>query len=94
LTSVALQDMQRIIALQEDELGRACSTNGGEDECRILVGNPEGKRPLGRPRRRWVDNIKMDLRDIGWDGGDWIDLAQDRDQWGAFVNTVMNLRVP
>jgi hypothetical protein len=48
--------------------------------CRILVGNPEGKRPLGRPRRRWVDNIKMDLRGIGWDGGDWIDLAQDRDQ--------------
>jgi hypothetical protein len=47
---------------------------------RILVGNPEGKRPLGRPRRRWVDNIKMDLRGIGWNGGDWIELAQDRDQ--------------
>jgi hypothetical protein len=47
---------------------------------RILVGNPEGKRPLGRPRRRWMDNIKMNLREIGWDGGDWIDLAQDRDQ--------------
>jgi hypothetical protein len=47
---------------------------------RILVGNPQGKRPLGRPRRRWVDNIKMDLSEIGWDGGDWIDLAQDRDQ--------------
>jgi hypothetical protein len=47
---------------------------------RILAGNPEGKRPLGRPRRRWVDNIKMDLREIGWDGGDWIDLAQVRDQ--------------
>jgi hypothetical protein len=47
---------------------------------RILVGTPEGKRPLGRPRRRWVDNIKIDLREIGWDGGDWIDLAQDRDQ--------------
>jgi hypothetical protein len=50
--------------------------------------------PLGRPRRRWVDNIKMDLREIGWDGVDWIELAQDRDQWRAFVNTVMNLRVP
>jgi hypothetical protein len=56
---------------------------------RILVGKPDGKRPLGRPRHRWVDNIKMDLR-----GMDWIDLAQDRDQWRARVNTVMNLRVP
>jgi hypothetical protein len=61
---------------------------------RILVGNPEGKRPLGGPRRRWVDNTKMDLRELGWDGGDSIDLAQDRDQWRALVNTVMNLRVP
>jgi hypothetical protein len=61
---------------------------------RILVGKPEGKRPLGRPRRRWVDNIKIDLRLIGWDGMDWIDLAHDRDQWRAHVKTVMNLRVP
>jgi hypothetical protein len=61
---------------------------------RIFVGNPEGKRSLGRPRRRWVDNIKMDLREIGWDGMDWVDLAQDRDQWRALVNTVLNLRVP
>jgi hypothetical protein len=61
---------------------------------RILVGKPEGKRPLGRPRRRWVDNIKMDLREVGWDGMDWIDLAEDRDQWRALVYTVMNLRVP
>jgi hypothetical protein len=61
---------------------------------RILVGKPEGMRPLGRPRRRWADNIKMDLRDIGWDGMDWIDLAQDRDQWRALVNTVLKLRVP
>jgi hypothetical protein len=61
---------------------------------RILVGKPGGKRPLGRPRRRWVDNIKMNLRDIGWDGMNWIDLAQDRDRWRALVNTVMNLRVP
>jgi hypothetical protein len=60
----------------------------------ILVGKPEGKRPLGRPRRRWVDSIKMNLREIGWDGMDWIDLAQDRDQWRARVSTVMNLRVP
>jgi hypothetical protein len=60
---------------------------------RILVGTPEGKRPLGRPRRRWVNNIKMDLRKIVSDGMDWIDLAQDRDQWRALVNTLMNLRV-
>jgi hypothetical protein len=61
---------------------------------RILVGKPEGKRPLGRPRRRWVDNIQMDLREIGLDGVDWIDMAQDGDQWRALVNTVFNLRVP
>jgi hypothetical protein len=58
------------------------------------VGKPEGKRPLGRPRRRWVDNIKIYLREIGWYGMDWIDLDQDRDQWRALVNTVTNLRVP
>jgi hypothetical protein len=57
---------------------------------RILVGKPEGKRPLRRPRRRWVDNINMDLREIGWDGVDWIDRAQDREQWRALVNTVLN----
>jgi hypothetical protein len=61
---------------------------------RILMKKPEGKRSLGRPRRRWEDNIRMDLREIGWGGTDWIDLAQDRDQWRALVNTVMNLRVP
>jgi hypothetical protein len=60
---------------------------------RILVGKPEGRRPLGRPRRRWVDNIKMDLREIRWDGRDWIELALDRHQWRALVNTVMKLRV-
>jgi hypothetical protein len=70
-------------------MGRACITNGEKwNAYRILVGNPEGKRP-----RRWVDNIKMDLREIGWDRMDLIDLAQDRDQWRALVNTVMNLRV-
>jgi hypothetical protein len=58
------------------------------------VGKPEGKRPLGRPRRRWVGSIKIDVREIGWDGMDWIDLAEDRDQWGAPVNTIMNLCVP
>ncbi|KAJ4444111.1 hypothetical protein ANN_05900 [Periplaneta americana] len=61
---------------------------------RVLVGRPEGKRPLGRPRRRWEDNIKMDLREVGYDGRDWINLAQDRDQWRAYVRAEMNLRVP
>jgi hypothetical protein len=61
---------------------------------KLLVGKPEGKRPQGRPRRRWVNNIKMDVREIGWDGGDWIELAQDRNRWSAVVNRVMKLRVP
>jgi hypothetical protein len=61
---------------------------------RILVGKPEGKSTLGRPRRRWVNNIKVDLGEIEWGGMDWIELAQDRGQWKALVNTVMNLRVP
>jgi hypothetical protein len=60
----------------------------------ILAGKPEGNRPLGRPRRGWVNNIKMDLSEIEWDGVDWIDMAQDRDQWRTLVNTVLNLRVP
>jgi hypothetical protein len=61
---------------------------------RIWVEKPEGKKPLGRLRRWWVDNVKLDLREIRWCGMDWIDLAQDRDQWRALVNTVMGLRVP
>jgi hypothetical protein len=61
---------------------------------RLLVGNPGGKRPLGRPRRRWIDNIKMDLSEIGVNVVDWIGLAQDRYRWKALVNAVMNLRVP
>jgi hypothetical protein len=61
---------------------------------RVLVGKPEGRRPLGRPRRRWEDNIKMDLREVWWGNVDWINLAQDRDRWRAFVYTVMNLRIP
>jgi len=60
---------------------------------RVLVGKPEGKRPLGRPRRRWEDNIKMDLREVG-EGGDWMELVQDRYRWRVLVNTVMNFRVP
>jgi hypothetical protein len=61
---------------------------------RILMGKPEGKRPLGKPRHSWVDNIKMALRMIGWDGVDWMYMAQDRDQWRALVNTDLKLRVP
>jgi hypothetical protein len=76
-------------------MGRAYSTNGENRKAyKILVGKLDGKRPLVRSRRRWVDNIKMDLREIGWDCMDWIDLDQDRDQRWALVNTVMNLRVP
>ena len=65
----------------------------GRGVHRVLVGKTEGKRPLGRPRRRWEDNIKMDLWEVGG-GGDWMELAQDRDRWRALVNTVMNFRVP
>ena len=65
----------------------------GRGVHRVLGGKPEGKRPLGRPRGRWEDNIKMDIREVGG-GGDWMELAQDRDRWRALVNTVMNLRVP
>jgi hypothetical protein len=74
--------------------GHVARMGAKRNTYRILVGKPEGKRPLGRPRRRWMDNIKIDLREIGWNGMDWIDLAQDRDQWVALVNTVMNCRVP
>jgi hypothetical protein len=74
--------------------GHVARMGAKRNACGILVGKPEGKRPLGRPRCRWVDNIKMDLRERRWDGMDWIYLAQDRDQWRALVNTVMNLRVP
>jgi hypothetical protein len=76
-------------------MGRACSTNGGKRNAhRILVGKPEGKRPLGRSRRRWVYNIKIDLTERERVSGDWIDLDQYRDQGRALVNTLMNLRVP
>ena len=61
---------------------------------RVLVGKPQGKRPIGRPRLRWEDNIKMDLQEVGCGGMDWIELAQDRDRWRALVIAVMNIRVP
>ena len=66
----------------------------GRDMYRFLVEKPEGKKPLGRPRRRWEDNIKMDLREVGCGSMDWIELDQDRDRWRAIVNAVMNIRVP
>jgi len=76
-------------------MGGACGAyGGGEGVHSVLVGKPEGKRPLGRPRRRWVDNIKMDLQEVGRTCGDWMELAQDTDRWRALVSTVMNLRVP
>jgi hypothetical protein len=74
-------------------VGWTCGTHG-RGVFRVLVGRPEGKRPLERPRRRWEYNIKMDLGEIGIDGTNWIRLVQDRVQWRAFVNTVMKLRVP
>jgi hypothetical protein len=75
-------------------MGGACSTNREKmNAYKISVGKLEGKRPLGRRRRRWEDNNKMHLREVGWNGVDWIDMAEKRDQWRALVNTILNLRV-
>jgi len=74
-------------------VGHVVRMGEGRGVHRVLVGKPEGKRPLGRPRRGWEGNIKMDLQEMGG-GGDWMELAQDRDRWWALVNTVMNLQVP
>jgi hypothetical protein len=74
-------------------VGETCGTHGGRGVYRVLVGKPEGKRSLERPRRRWEDNIKMDLREIRIGGANWIRLAQDSVQWRASVNTVLNLRI-
>jgi hypothetical protein len=76
-------------------MGGACSTNGEErDMYKLLVGKSEGKRPLRRPRRGWVNNIRMDLGEVGWGDVNWIGLAQDRNRWRALVNSALNLRVP
>ena len=76
-------------------MGGACSICGGEERCiQFFVGKPEGKRPLGRPRHRWEDNIKMGLQETGCGDMVWIDLTEDRVKWQALVNAVMNLRVP
>ena len=74
--------------------GHVARMGEGRGVHRVLVGKPEGKRPLGRPRRRWQDNIKMDLQEVGGGRGDWMELAQDRDGWRALVGTVRNFRVP
>ena len=74
--------------------GHVARMEEGRGLQRVLVGEPEGKRPLGRSRRRWEDNIKMDLQKVGGGCGDWMELAQDRDRWRALVGTVINLRVP
>jgi len=75
-------------------VGHVACMGEGRDMYRVLVGKHEGKRPLGRPRRRWEDNIKMDLQEVGCGGMDWIELAQDKDRWWALVNAVMNPWVP
>ena len=74
--------------------GHGASTGEKAGVYRLLVGKPEGKSPLGRPRCKWEDNIKMDLKEVGCGSMDWIELAEDRDRWRALVNAVMNLRVP
>jgi hypothetical protein len=76
-------------------MGGACSAYGeGREMYRVLVGKPEGRRPLGKPRRSWEDNIKMDFQEVGFGGMDWVDLAQGRDRWRAFVNAGINPRDP
>jgi len=74
--------------------GHVACMGVGRGVHRVLVGKPEGKRPMVRPRRRWEDNIKLDLQEVAWACGNWMELAQDRDRWRALVSTVMNLRVP
>ena len=90
----SVPNIVRVVKSDKNEMGGACGAYGEvRGVHRVIVGKPEGKRSLGRPRRRWEDNIKMNLQEVGG-GGDWMELAQDRDRWRALVNTVMNLRVP
>jgi hypothetical protein len=91
----SIHRISRLIKLRRMRwAGHVARMGEGRGVYRVLVGRPEGKTPLGTHRRRWEDNIKLDLREIGIDGSNWIRLAQDRVQWRSFVNTVMNLRVP
>jgi hypothetical protein len=85
---------QQIVILRMRWAGHVARSREKRNAYRLLVGKPEGKRPLGRPRRRWVDNIRIDLVEVGWSDVDWIGLAQDRGRWKALVNSVLNLRVP
>ena len=81
--------------IEKNEMGGACGAYGqGRGVYSFLMGKPEGKRPFGRPRRRWEDNINMDLQEVGRSCGDWMELAQDRDMWQALMSTVLNFRVP
>ena len=86
--------IRRLKSRQLRWAGHVARTEQSRNAYRVLMGKSEGKRPLGRPRRRWEDNIRMDLREVDRDQGEWIDLAEDRDQWRTYVRAVMNLRVP
>jgi hypothetical protein len=91
----SLPNIVRGDKIEKNEMGWACSMYGdGRDVYSVVVGKPEGKRPLGRPRRRWEDNIRIDLQEVESWCEDWIGLAQDRDRWRALVSAVRNLRVP
>jgi len=91
----SLPNIVRVVKSRRMRLaGHVARTGEGRGLHRVLVGNPEGKRPLGRPRRRWEDNIKMYLQELGGGCEDWMELAQDKDRWRALVSAVLNLRVP
>jgi hypothetical protein len=90
----SLPSIIRIIKSRRIRWAEHVARMGEKNAYRLMVGKPEVKRPLGRPRRGWLDNIRMDLSELGWDDVDWIGLAQDRDRWRALVNSVLNLRVP
>ena len=90
----SLPNIVRVVKSRMILAGHLARMGEGRGVHRVLVGKSEGKRPMGRPRRRWEDNIKMDLREVGGGCEDWMELAEDRDRWRALVSTVMNLRVP
>jgi hypothetical protein len=87
-------ELNKVTSAEDEMGGDVARMREKRNAYRLLVGRPEGKRPLGRPRRRWVDNIRMDLGEVGCGDADWIGLAKDRNRWRALVNSVLNLRVP